>query len=42
MEYEKVKDTCTGCGNVYSTKDDILHHMLKHHLNIVINCVLCG
>ena len=32
MEYDRLKDTCTGCDNVYNTEDDILHDMWKHHV----------
>ena len=40
MEYDRLEDTCTGCGNVYNTEKDILHHMCKHYVTVVLNlCV---
>ena len=32
--YDRLKDACTGCGDVYNTKAHILHHVFKHHANL--------
>ena len=40
MEHDRLKDTCTGCVNVYNTEDDILHHMRKYHVTVVFNLYL--
>ena len=26
MEHDRLKDVCTGCGDVYNTMDHIVHH----------------
>ena len=33
MEHDRLTDTCTGCGDVFNTKDDILHHACTHHVS---------
>ena len=40
IEHDRLKDTCTGCGNVYNTEDDMLHHMCKHHMTPVFSLCL--
>ena len=40
INHDRLIDTYMGCGNVYNTKDHILHHMWKHYVTIAFNLCL--